>query len=96
MWTASEIPMPRYFIDTNDDDLFVEDDEGQDLPDAEAAREAAQAALPDMARDKMPDGEGRTFYACVRDQAGVVIYKVTLTLAGEWKKGGAAARETCG
>ena len=88
--------MPRYFIDTNDDDVFVEDEEGQDLPDAEAAREAAQAALPDMARDKMPDGEGRTFCACVRDEAGVVIYKATLTLRGEWKKEGAVSRETSG
>lgn len=81
--------MPRYFIDTNDDDVFVEDDEGQDFPNVEAAREVAQAALPDMARDKMPDGERRTFSACVRDEAGTVIYKATLTLTGEWKKAGA-------
>jgi hypothetical protein len=45
--------MARYFFDTDDGDTFVEDDEGQDLPDAEAAREAALAALPGMARDKM-------------------------------------------
>ncbi|MGH1572676.1 DUF6894 family protein [Methylobacterium sp. P31] len=77
--------MPRYFIDTNNDDTFVEDDEGQDLPDAEAARKAALAALPDMARDKMPDGDRRTFCASVRDEAGTVIYKATLTLAGEWQ-----------
>jgi len=76
--------MPRYFIDTDDDDTFIEDDEGLDLPDAEAARKAAQASLPDMARDKMPDGDGRTFCASVRDEAGTVIYKATLTLTGEW------------
>ncbi len=95
-WTSPETPMPRYFIDTNDDDVFVEDDEGQDLPDAQAAREAAQAALPDMARDKMPDGEGRTYFACVRDEAGAVIYKATLTLVGEWMKNPAASQETRG
>ena len=87
--------MPRYFIDTNDDDVFVADDEGQDLPNAEAAREVAQAALPDMARDKIPDGEGRTFCACVRDEAGTVIYKATLTLRGEWKGDGATSQGNC-
>lgn len=77
--------MPRYFIDTNDDDTFVEDDEGQDLPDAEAARKEALTALPDMARDKMSDGDRRTFCASVRDETGETIYKATLTLNGEWK-----------
>lgn len=79
--------MPRYFIDTNDGDSFVEDEMGYDLPDAGAARDAAQAALPDMARDKIPDGDGRTFRASVRDEAGTVLYKVTLSLVGEWGAG---------
>ncbi|WP_267428594.1 hypothetical protein [Methylobacterium sp. GC_Met_2] len=79
--------MPRYFIDTNDDDTFVEDEEGQILVDAEAARQMAQASLPDMAREKMPDGDGRTFSAVVRDGAGTVIYKATLKLTGEWSAG---------
>ncbi len=52
----AESAVPRYFIDTNDDDLFVVDDEGLDLLDAQAARKAAQAALADMAREKLPDG----------------------------------------
>ena len=76
--------MPRFFIDTDDDDLFIEDEEGQDLPDAEAARDPAQAALLDMVRDKLPGGDGRTFCASVRDEAGTVIYKATLTLNGVW------------
>jgi hypothetical protein len=76
--------MARYFFDTDDGDTFVEDDEGQELPNAEAAREAALAALPGMARDKMPDGDHRTFCATVRDDAGTVIYTARLTLVGEW------------
>lgn len=80
--------MPRYFIDTNNDGTFVEDDEGQDLPDAEAARKVALAALPDMAREKMPDGDRRTFWASVRDETRRVIYKATLTLRGDWEVGG--------
>ena len=76
--------MSRYFIDTNDDDTFVEDEEGQDLPDAEAARRAALAALPDMARDKVQDGKDRTFCASIRDGTGTVLFKATLTLSGKW------------
>lgn len=83
--THAESAVPRYFIDTNDDDLFVVDDEGLDLLDAQAARKAAQAALPDMAQEKLPDGDDRTFCASVRDETGEVIYKVTLTLRGEWR-----------
>lgn len=81
----AESAVPRYFIDTNDDDLFVVDDEGLDLLDAQAARKVAQAALPDMAQEKLPDGDDRTFCASVRDETGEVIYKVTLTLRGEWR-----------
>ncbi|WP_267427011.1 hypothetical protein [Methylobacterium sp. GC_Met_2] len=79
--------MPRYFIDTSDGDTFVEDDEGHDLPCVEAARDAAQSALPDMARDAMPDGDGRIFCASVRDEVGTVLYKATLSLVGEWGAG---------
>ena len=76
--------MPRYFIDTHDDDTLVEDEEGQELPNAEAAWRAALAALPDMARDKVQDGKDRTFCASIRDEAGTVLYKATLSLTGKW------------
>ena len=76
--------MPRYFIDTSDGDTFVHDDEGHDFPDASAARDAAQAALPDIARDKMPNGDKRTFCAFVRNETDAVIYRVALSLVGEW------------
>ncbi len=45
----------------------------------------ALSALPDMARDKMPDCDRRTFKAIVRDDNGQEIYTATLTLVGEWK-----------
>lgn len=79
--------MPRYFIDTSDGDTFLYDDEGYDFPDAGAARDAAQAALPDMAREKLPDGDKRTICAFVRDETGAVIYRVALSLVGEWSAG---------
>ncbi len=74
--------MPRFFIDTDDGDVRVHDDEGFDLADAEAARREAMTVLPDMARDKLPDGDRRTFVATVRDEAGSVLYSATLTLVG--------------
>jgi hypothetical protein len=43
--------------------------------------------LPDMAREKLPDGEKRTFCAFVRDETGAVIYRVALSLVGEWSAG---------
>jgi hypothetical protein len=76
--------MPRYFFDTDDGDFRWKDGEGEELCDDEAARSAALDALPDMARDKLPDGDRRTFSVRVRDVAGTVIYSATLDLVGEW------------
>ena len=75
--------MPRYFIDTDDGDLSQQDADGLELPDDEAARTAALDALPDMARDKLPDGDHRTFRVTARDEQGAVVYCATMTLKGE-------------
>ena len=76
--------MPRYFFDTDDDHTLNIDSEGIDLNDDEAARLHAQDALPDMAREQMPDGNRRSFVVGVRDETGDVIYRATLKLTGEW------------
>ena len=76
--------MPRYFIDTDDGDVRVDDDEGFVLADAEAARRAAMAVLPDMTRDKLPDGDRRTFSEVVKDATGRAIYSAVLSLEGGW------------
>lgn len=49
---ATEGLVPRYYIDTDDGDFRHHDEDGHDLPDVEAARRAALAALPDMARER--------------------------------------------
>ena len=77
--------MARYFIDTSDGDLSVPDDEGQDFDDDSAARNAAVSALPDIARDVMPDGDDRTFSAAVRNADGKIIYNAVLTFKGTWR-----------
>ena len=82
--------MARYFIDTDDGDLRVPDEAGHELSSAHAARLIALDTLPDMARDKIPDGDRRTFTANVRDEAGQVIYTAVLTaltLQGKWSGG---------
>ena len=77
--------MPCYYIDTDDDVLSVRDEEGQELANDAAAREMAHRVLPEMARQRLPDGEHRTLTAAVRDEAGTVLYIATLSLMGEWK-----------
>ena len=79
--------MPRFYIDTNDGDFGAKDDEGWMYADAAAARLAALRALPDMARDEIPDSDHREFVVNVRDATGEHIYSATLTLSGHWHKG---------
>ena len=85
--TGPERLMPRYFIDTDDGDLRVEDEDGHDLSGPHAARLIALDVLPDMARQKLPDGDRRTFTARVRDVTGAVVYSARLELRGEGSAG---------
>lgn len=82
--------MPRFFIDTEDGDTTLRDDEGEDYVDLAEARLAAIASLPGMADEKLPDGEHRVFKATVRDEASEIVYVATLTFHGDWKGRGAA------
>ena len=75
--------MPLFHIDTHDGGSVL-DPEGQDLPSAAAARLAGLSALPDMARDQMPDGDRRDFIVDVRNDEGRLIYTATLSLVGRW------------
>ena len=76
--------MPRYFFETDDGDVFDDDPEGLELADDAAARTAALQALPDMARDRIFEGDRRTFISTVRDEAGIIIYSAVMNLVGEW------------
>lgn len=72
--------MPRFFIDTSDEELFVRDEEGREYLDLEAAKSEAVSALPDMAREKLPDGDARSFLAIVRGEDGRMILQASLVL----------------
>ena len=73
-----------FFFDTSDGDRHDHDEEGQDLPDAQAARRLALETLPAMAEDRLPDGDNRIFTVSVRDARGTPIYAVELALKGGW------------
>ncbi len=77
-------PVPRFFIDTSDQQHFVRDKVGYELPDVDAARDAAIEALPDMARDVLPDGDARTFLAVVRDEQNRTLLQASLSLGVVW------------
>ncbi len=79
--------VPRYFFDTDNGDYLHRDEDGVELADDEAARVMAQAALPDMANDALPNGERRAFSVKVRNPPDTVLYTVCLTLVGEWHDG---------
>ena len=78
------MPVPRYFFDTYDGDLFVPDNDGQELEDLEAAKAVAQEELPQMAWDQLPDGNQRTFIVSVRNEAGQVVLRAALSLVVEY------------
>ncbi len=79
--------MPRFFIDTSDQDSFFRDDEGLEFDDVEAAKDAAVASLPDMARDILPDGDSRTFLAIVRDADGRTLLQAVMSFGVLWMAG---------
>jgi len=79
--------MPRYFVDSADGQSAYVDRDGFDASDNGAARKAALAALPDMARDSIPDGDNQRYVVRVRNGWGDVIYSATLTLVGSWTDG---------
>ena len=59
--------MPHYFFDTRDGETFIEDHEGLDLPDFEAAKKAAALSLAELAREVIAGSERRILIVEVRE-----------------------------
>ena len=76
--------MPRFYIDTSDQERFVRDLDGLEFADVEAAMNAAADALSDMAHDALPGGEARTFLAIVRDEHGRTLVQATMSFGVTW------------
>ena len=75
--------MPRFYFDIADGPETGIDDVGLEFPNLEAARANALAALGEIARDELPDGDRRDFQISIRDEGGQVVLKATLALRVE-------------
>ena len=65
--------MPRYFFDTRDGDKFIQDDEGQELPDLLRVKAEAARSLAELAKDVIPASDRRSLTVEVRDTQQAVL-----------------------
>jgi hypothetical protein len=79
--------LPRYYFDTFDGRLPSSDSEGIECASRQEIQHAAVDALPDMAREFLPDGPNRLFRVDVRDSGGKVLFRATLELKSSWLDG---------
>jgi hypothetical protein len=70
--------MPRYYFDSRDGDLFIQDEEGIELDGIEAVRDEATLGLADLARDALPKSVRRELAIEARDQSGRKLLKASL------------------
>jgi hypothetical protein len=83
--------MPRFFFDIHDGEAFTPDRQGLDLDDLEAAKAEAKKTLPEIVKDELPDGDRRDFTVDVKDAAGQIVWRVTLSLVVESPTRGSSA-----
>ncbi len=76
--------MNRYFFDIRDGDSVSVDDIGIDCASLEDVRFQAIDALPEIAREELPDGDYRVFEVQVRDATGKPIFTGRLTFELQW------------
>jgi hypothetical protein len=76
--------LAKYYFDTFDGDHTNADSEGIECSSRKQVRYQAIDALPDMAREVLPDGPTRTFRVEVRDDGGTVVFRATLELQSAW------------
>ena len=74
--------MGRYYFDVHDSKGFHRDEFGAEFVDFEEARCQAQALLPDIVREELPDGDLHVITCDVRDESGRIIYRGKLTYEG--------------
>jgi hypothetical protein len=75
--------MPRFFFDIHDGEDFTPDRQGLELDGLEAAKAEAKKTLPEIVKDEMPEGDRRDFTVDVKNAAGQIVWRVTLSLVVE-------------
>jgi len=83
--------MPRFFFDIHDGEDFTPDRQGVDLDDLDAAKDEARKALRDIIWDELPVGDRRDFTVDVKNMAGEIVWRVTLSLVVETPSQGSTA-----
>ena len=83
--------MPRFFFDIHDGEDFTPDRQGVDLDDLDAAKDEARKALRDVIWDELPVGDRRDFTVDVKNTAGEIVWRVTLSLVVETPSQGSTA-----
>ena len=76
--------MTLFFFDVDDGERRTVDDQGTEFPGLKEARDGAIRALPDVARDLLPDGDRRDFTVTVKDADGRALFRASLSFRGEW------------
>ena len=67
------------------------DRQGVDLDDLDVAQEEARKALRDIIWDELPVGDRRDFTVDVKNTAGEIVWRVTLSLVVETPSQGSTA-----
>jgi hypothetical protein len=65
--------MALYFFDTRDNEDFIEDDVGLELPNLDAVKHQAALSLAELARDVLPGSTQRNLAVEVRDERRAVM-----------------------
>jgi hypothetical protein len=70
--------MPRYFFHVREGSTYHRDEEGQELPDAEAARQEAVNATREMLGEKLLHGGGSLNHRAIEiaDETGHVVDEI--------------------
>ena len=76
--------MPKFYFDTFDGDRTSVDSDGLECSSRQVVQHRAIDALPDMAREILPDGLSHTFRVEVRDDGGNIVFRATLELQSGW------------
>jgi hypothetical protein len=79
--------LPKFYFDTFDGDRTAIDADGIECASRQMVQDHAVDALPDMARELLPDGPNRTFRVEVRDDSGDIVFRATLELNSTWLDG---------
>jgi hypothetical protein len=76
--------MPLYFFDTYDQGRPSRDEQGIHCSGKSQVQNNALDALPDMAREVLPDGPDHSLRIEVRNEQGRVVFRASLELSSEW------------